>query len=168
MAEISEQNKPTFFTWLHTLPGWQFTLVLYLLRWAIVLPLGFLVQPFATSTDHVQVSSGDPVSFLLFGVLLDPLIETLLECSLVYIVLHSILRVSTYRVRPFVFCSAIAMVLLHPLTPVVSIFAFITGSFLAYVYAHFAPINHIRAIKHTAAFHMGINLVGWVLMLLQH
>jgi hypothetical protein len=149
------------------LPGWQFTLVLYLLRWAIVLPLGFLLEPFSTSSDNLHLQNADLKTFFITGVLLDPLVETVLECSLVYFLLHTVLGVATHRIRPFVFCAAMAMVLLHPLTPVVFIFAFITGSFLAYVYAHFALINHIRAIKHTTAFHAGINLVGWLLMWLQ-
>jgi hypothetical protein len=157
----------TFLARINRLPGWQFTLALYLLRWAIILPLGFLLQPFSTSADNIHLPNADLKAFFITGVLLDPLIETIVECSLVYFVLHSVLRVPTYRTRPFVFCSAMAMVLLHPLTPIVFLFAFITGSFLAYAYAHFAPINHIRAIKHTTAFHAGINLVGWVLMWLQ-
>jgi hypothetical protein len=130
-------------------------------------PLGFLLNPFATPADNIHLTNADLNNFLLTGVLLDPLFETIVECSLVYFVLHTVLGVATHRVRPFVFCSAMTMVLLHPLTPVVFVFAFITGCFLAYVYSHFAPINHIRAIKHTSAFHMGINLVGWLLMWLQ-
>ncbi|HEX4414337.1 MAG TPA: hypothetical protein VH107_11960 [Lacipirellulaceae bacterium] len=167
MSTATEPTKPGLLTRINRLPGWQFTLTLYLLRWAIVIPLGYLLNPTSSATDRAQLQNVDLTNFFLTGVLLDPLVETVVECSLVYIVLHSILRVSTQRVLPFVFCSAMAMVLLHPLTPIVFTFAFITGLFLAYVYAHFAPINHIRAIKHTAAFHAGINLVGWAMMWLQ-
>lgn len=68
----------------------------------------------------------------------------------------------TQRTWPFVVVSAAAMVLLHPLTPVVITFAFITGLFLAYVYEHFAPRSQFKAFFHTATFHAAINLVGWI------
>ena len=58
------------------------------------------------------------------------------------------------------------MVLLHPLTPVVITFAFVTGSFLAYVYAHFAPQSRFKAFLHTAVFHAAINVVGWTAILI--
>ena len=33
-----------FYQWLNGLPDWQFTGTLYLLRWAIILPLGLLLS----------------------------------------------------------------------------------------------------------------------------
>ena len=59
---------------------------LYLLRWAIILPLGFLLQPFSTSADNIHLPNADLKAFFITGVLLDPLIETIVECSLVYFV----------------------------------------------------------------------------------
>jgi hypothetical protein len=42
----------------------------------------------------------------------------------------------------------------------------VTGGFLGYTYAHFAPAGFTQAFLHTSAFHAGINLVGFILIAL--
>lgn len=155
----------TFAGWLNRQPGWRFTATLYLLRWAVVVPLAFLLSPFASSADQFQ-ASGDPWRYLIPFLVVAPVFETLIECSLPYWVLNRWLHVELRSPWRFVFVSAMAMVLLHPLTPAVVVMAFVTGAFLAYVYFHFAPHGFATAFTHTATFHAAINLVGWTMILI--
>jgi hypothetical protein len=152
---------------LNGLKDWQFTFVLYLLRWAIVLPLGLLLSLFANSGDGFKASSSDPWFYFLPFLVIAPPLETLIECTLPYLLMY---KGSGHRPKspwPFVIVSALIMVVLHSLTPIVITFAFITGAFLAYVYVHFAPQSQVKAFFHTALFHAGINLVGWTTLLIQ-
>jgi len=158
-------HASSFFRWLDGLPDWQFTATLYLLRWAIILPLAFLLSPITTSADEFQ-AEGDAWRYLIPFLLVAPTLETLIECSLPYWVINRLLRIKRGTPWPFVFISALLMVLLHPLTPFVMVMAFITGSFLAYVYFHFAVQGHFKAFLHTATFHAAINLVGWMMLLI--
>jgi hypothetical protein len=151
---------------LHRLPDWRFTGTLYLLRWAVILPLALVLWPFSSPGDAFH-GEGDPWRYLIPFLLLAPTLETLIECSLPYWVMHRVLRWKRRTPWPFVVVSATVMVLLHPLTPVVITFAFVTGSFLAYVYAHFARQSQVKAFLHTAVFHGGINIVGWSVMFIQ-
>ena len=164
MQPTSSSRVSSFLAWLDTLSDWRFTGTLYLLRWAVILPLALLLTPLATAADPFR-AEGDPWGYLLPFLIVAPTLETLIECSLPYWIMHRWLQVPTHSPWPFVSVSAMVMVLLHPLTPVVVVMAFITGSFLAYVYAHFAPRNHAKAFLHTAVFHAGINGVGWTMLL---
>ena len=125
---------------------------------------GAVLSPLSTAADSFQ-ADGDPWRYLLPFLVVAPTLETLIECGLPYWVMRRWLKVPTHSPWPFVSVSALVMVVLHPLTPVVIVMAFITGSFLAYVYAHFAPSSHAKAFLHTAVFHAGINLVGWTMLM---
>jgi hypothetical protein len=155
-----------FRVWLDSLPDWQFTGTLYLLRWAVVVPLGWMLSPLVTDADtfHFQ---GDVWGYLLPFLLLAPTLETLIECSLPHWGMYRLLNVERRSPWRFVFVSAMLMVALHPLHPIVILMAFITGSFLAYVYFHFAAQSGLKAFLHTAMFHSGINLVGWTILRMQ-
>lgn len=152
-----------FLEWLETRPDWQFTGTLYLVRWAIVLPLGWMLSPFITNAGTYQFE-GDVWGYLFPFLVVAPTLETLIECSLPHWIMYRVLKVNRRSSWRFVFVSAMLMVVLHPLQPIVILMAFITGSFLAYVYFHFAKESHLRAFLHTAVFHAGINLVGWMLL----
>jgi hypothetical protein len=162
----ARSSESSLWNRLNALRDWQFTLVLYLLRWAIILPLGFFLTPLGTSADTFQ-STGDPWGYLLPFLVVAPTLETLIECTLPYAAMYRLLKLRRRSPWPFVVVSATAMVLLHPLKPLVIVFAFITGSFLAFVYQHFAPRSHLTAFFHTAIFHAGINIVGWTAIFLQ-
>lgn len=166
MADKSSSKLSQFLTWLNILPAWQFTGTLYFLRWLVIVPVALVLSPF-TSSDAEFHGSGDPWQYFLPFLVVAPTLETLIECTLPYWVLSNVLNVRREPYWPFVFVSATAMVVLHPLLPTVIVFAFITGAFLAYVYAHFAPQSHFKAFLHTAVFHAGINLVGWTIILVQ-
>jgi hypothetical protein len=166
MAKPATIHAPPFFARINALPDWQFTGTLYLLRWAVLLPLTLALWPFSSRGDAFH-GEGDPSGYLIPFLIVAPTLETLIECSLPYWVMHRLLGWNRRTPWPFVVVSAMLMVLLHPLTPIVITFAFVTGSFLAYVYAHFAPQSHVQAFLHTAVFHAGINIIGWTMMFIQ-
>jgi CAAX prenyl protease-like protein len=167
MATSTPVSRSAFFVWLDGLSDQRFTVTLYLLRWVIVLPLGWLLSPLATSADTFKVSSADPWSLLLPFLVVAPVLETLFECTVPYTLMHKLRGRQPQSPWPFVVMAALAMVVLHPLTPIVMTFAFITGAFLAYAYGHFASQSQLKAFLHTAVFHAGINIVGWTGILLQ-
>jgi hypothetical protein len=154
-----------FFEWLGKVPDWRFTGTLYLLRWAIVVPLGWMLSPFITDADTFQFE-GNVWTYLLPFLIVAPTLETLIECSLPHWIMYRLLKINRQSPWPFVFVSAALMVVLHPWQPIVILMASITGSFLAYVYFHFAALSGFKAFLHTAVFHAGINLVGWTLLLM--
>jgi hypothetical protein len=163
MNRPASSDESTILSWLNGLPDVLFTVTLYLIRWAIVLPLSLLLSPVATSADRAQ-TAGDPLLSLAGFLIFAPVLETLIECALPYWIMRRIFGWSRRSFMPFVLVSACVMVILHPLSHIVSTFAFITGSFLAYVYAHFAPGSQWKAFVHTAAFHAAINAVGWMMI----
>jgi hypothetical protein len=155
----------SFGAWLNSLPDWKFTATLFALRWLIILPLAALLSPWTSDADAFRAEGG-PWRYLIPFLVVAPTLETLIECTLPYWLLHGWLKLSRRSVWPFVVVSATVMVLLHPLTPMVAVMAFITGAFLAYVYAHFAPQGGVKAFLHTAVFHAAINLVGFTMILI--
>jgi hypothetical protein len=163
MHDAKPSRASSFGGWLNALPDWQFTATLYLLRWAVILPLAIILSPFSSPTDEFE-AHGSPLSYLIPFLVAAPVIETLIECSVPYLVMHGVLRLPRRSPWPFVLVSAVLMVVLHPITPNVVVFAFVTGGFLAYVYAHFAAQSQLKAILHTAVYHAAINLVGWTMM----
>lgn len=154
---------------LDALPPVRFTVALYLLRWLAIAPLMIMLPSDASSetmerlrTMHVL----DAAVGLLIGA---PLFETLIECLLPYLVLQLALRRTRYagcrRHWPFIALSALIMVAVHPLEPRTITATAITGSFLAYTFAHFAPTSRGRAFLATSVFHAAINLVGFAKVL---
>ena len=165
MPPTTPSRASAFLAWLEALSDWQFSGALYLLRWAIVLPLGLILSPLSSSADTFQ-PEGNPWRYLIPFLVVAPAIETLIECSVPYWVMYGMLNRQRRSPAPFVVVSASIMVLLHPLTPVVMAMAFITGAFLAYVYFHFAAQGHLKAFFHTAVFHSAINVIGWTMILI--
>ena len=60
MENSPPPTRSPFFVWLDGLSDQRFTLFLYLLRWAIVVPLGWLLWPFTTPADTFKMPSADP------------------------------------------------------------------------------------------------------------
>lgn len=149
---------------LNRLSPWAFTGSLYLLRWAIIVPLAALLRLLGQSGGRTV--HADPVIELLGGVLLSPLVETVIECVIPYWSMRKMLGTSVER-RPWIFVvtSATMMTLSHMSAwPAAIVPSFVTGSFLAYTYGHLAASKSGTALLHTWTFHAAINIVGWVFM----
>lgn len=143
--------------------AWLFTGILWLLRWAIILPLNWIVSLISSTGGSESIALPDnAILVAVLMVVVSPLAETLLECSLPYWVLGRFSK----PVRPWLFVtvSASLMALLHMISVMVVVNALITGAFIAFVYAQHAPRRHSTAILHAFAFHGAINLVGWVML----
>jgi hypothetical protein len=150
---------------LDSLSPWAFTGSLYLARWLIILPVAFAGQWLGAAKGGARFDA--PVMTLLFGFLvLAPLFETVLECAAPYWLMRKAGLVAAGR-RPwgFVVVSALLMALLHlDAWPAALLPSLVTGGFLAYTYGHFAPQGGGTALGHTAVFHAGINIIGWLLI----
>ncbi|MHC4215206.1 MAG: hypothetical protein ACYSWP_17735 [Planctomycetota bacterium] len=115
-----------------------------------------------------KLSRLNPVLLFSYIVILGPLLETLIECSLPYFVLSMLNRKKGgLQIRPwlFIFISAMLMVVTHPIQAVVG--TFITGAFLAYCYAHFAFRSFGYAVLYTTGFHAAINYIGWTILVFE-
>ena len=148
----------------HDLSAWKVTAVLWGVRWAVILPLDFIVAELApqASRDAAATNlSGNLLWLLLILVLAGPLIETLIECSLPYLALSKIARPMSRGL--FLFVSAAVVAVLHLVSWLAVVNAFITGAFIDW-YA-LRQRGHGSAILHATAFHSAINLVGWVMLL---
>ncbi|MGA2035049.1 MAG: hypothetical protein ABSG68_22600 [Thermoguttaceae bacterium] len=146
--------------------------ILYVVRWIVLVPLGWLVDlmfaPAQISDASISIGEMNPLAFFLVAVVIDPPLETVVECALPYSVISWIRNYRQKRPKRcwgYVAISACVMAVLHPVIAALP-FSLITGAFLAYCYAHFAPISTWRAIFATAAFHAAINLVGWVTLVI--
>lgn len=154
--------------WLDSRAAWQFLGILYIVRWWFIVPYmiaeKFLFTDAQISAASLPELSGiSPVILFAIIVILDPLLETLVECSLPFLALSLIHRKKgKLSARPwlFVILSAMLMVILHPMLAAV-VPSFVTGLFLAYCYGHFAVRNFGSALMYTTAFHAAINIVGW-------
>src|SRR5437868_983845 len=58
----------------------------------------------------------------------------------------------------------VVMGVLHLVSWLAVVNAFITGAFIAYVYGYAHRRGHGPAILHATAFHAAINLVGWIML----
>ena len=160
--------------WIDGRSPWQFVGILYGARWVALAPIMafshfvFTQSQQSTASMPQEWSHGSPVGLFLGLVVIPPLLETLVECSLPYWI---IARVRNYRLnRPkhswgFVAVSACVMAALHPMVAAL-LPALVTGAFLAYCYAHFAPTGIWKAILATGVFHGAINMVGWTMLVL--
>jgi len=147
------------------LSPWIFTGCLYLVRWIVVVPIGYAVCQLGGS-NNAATFTGSPMSLLLGFIFLAPLSETLIECAVPYWLMSKAGR-NRLGERPwaFVVVSALLMALLHVgAWPSAILPSLVTGSFLAYTYGHFATSGTGWAILHTCVFHAGINMVGWLLL----
>ena len=151
--------------WLDGLRPVPFTGVLYLLRWAVLVPLMVLVNAVAGAGSENEgvaemLAEVDADELALQLLLAAPVFETAVECTGLYLLLRLLLRrrqdLSWKRPWFFVACAALAMVLLHPLQWQVILPTAITGSFLGYTYGHFATRSHLAAFAATALFHAGM------------
>jgi hypothetical protein len=142
---------------------WGFTGTLYCVRWFIILPIAFMVDLiFPSSKATLQ---GAQVN-ILGGLLIAPVLETLLECAAPYWFMRKLGYIPTNkRAWVFVSVSGLLMALLHAgAWPAAILPSFMTGGFLAYTYAHFAPMGFAQAFTHTSAFHAAINIIGCILI----
>jgi len=162
-----------WFNWLDSKPAWQFLSILYALRWLLLTPY-MIAEEFIIADDQVWIDMSsklaeiNPALLFLLVVVISPLLETLVECSLPFFVLSWIHRKKgRLPTRPwlFVIISAILMTLLHPVMAAV-VPAFISGAYLAYCYSHFAPRGLRYAVIYTTAFHGAVNIVGWITIVL--
>ena len=160
--------------WLDQRPALQFVTILYVARWLALVPVMVLSSFVFTEAQRTAASipeawtKGTPVGLLLGLVVVPPLLETLLECSVPYWIVSWVRgyrRKRPKRCWGFVAISACAMALLHPM-PAAVLPSLITGIFLAYCYAHFAAGGTGRAIIVTAVFHGAINMVGWTMIVI--
>lgn len=145
------------------LPPWQFTATLWVTRWPIVLPAAWLSSVlFPSSSSDVQLNGVTAFGALVIA----PVLETAIECALPYWAMNKLGAIkSSQRPWGFIAVSAALMALLHLAAwPAAILPSLITGAFLAYVYAHFAPTNLRQAFLHTVIFHAAINVVGLTLM----
>jgi hypothetical protein len=150
----------------------QFVAILYAARWVALAPV-MVVSHFLLTEGQKQASGmpeewsqGNPLGLFIGLVLVPPVLETLLECSLPYWVFSKVRGYRHHRPRRcwgFIVTSASIMVLLHPMLEAI-LPSFITGAFLAYCYAHFAPAGVGKAILATSMFHAAVNLVGWTML----
>jgi hypothetical protein len=151
--------------WVDGLTPWRFTAVLYLTRWPVVLPLGFALNLLGCTSG--RIAPGPAGLELIIGVVLDPLVETLVECALPYWLMRKTRQTpSPGRWWSFILTSAVIMTVLHVgAWPGAILPSMVTGIFLAYTYGHFAATRPGRALLHTWAFHACINIVGFSMML---
>ncbi len=152
---------------LDHLSPWAFTGSLYLLRWVVILPVSYAVAAVGVPGGKANFK-GAALTLLTGFIFIAPIMETLVECTLPYWLLGR-LGWSPGNRRPwlFVILSAWIMAVLHLSAWPAALFpSLITGGFLAYTYGHFAPLNQAQAFLHTWAFHAGINIVGWTMLML--
>lgn len=171
---MDEQSKGNLLDWLDRRKAWQFLAILYMARWVALAPI-LALTPFLFTRGRVsaatvpeQWSEFTPLGLLLGVVIVPPLLETLLECSLPYWIVswaRDYRRRRPKRCWGFVAISACLMGVLHPI-PGAIIPALVTGVFLAYCYVRFAATSIWQAILATWAFHAAINLVGWTLLVM--
>ena len=167
-------NPPPWRSWLDrldTLPAWQFLLVLYVARWGILLPF-LMLSPLLFNSSQLENATleSDPTAnaamIFVAIVVLAPFLETLVECAIPYAIFA---KIRNYRCNPpqrpwgFIVVSASIMALAHPMAAALAP-AFITGFFLAYCYAHFAPYRILYGIAATVGFHAAINIIGWTML----
>jgi hypothetical protein len=135
---------PGCLDWLDRQRDGIFWSVLYLVRWPVIIPVSFvqglLVAGVLGGRDAWKPEVGGAA--LLVPIILPPILETLIECTLPYWILKRLGRIASARPWTFILISASMMALLH--FPVAVSCAFVTGMFLAYCYGHFAIRGHDR------------------------
>ena len=142
--------------------------IIYIVRWCLIVPYMIASKFLFTDAQISEASLSklqemNPIKLFAGIVVIYPLLETLLECSLPFFLISVIHRKKgKLPARPwlFIIISALLMVLLHPMLAAI-LPSLITGFFLAYCYAHFANRNFGSALLYTSAFHAAINIVGW-------
>ena len=171
---MEKRSADDILDWIDDRSAWQFVTILYAARWVALVPIMALSHFVFTQSQKSAASipeewtKGSPLGLFLGLVVIPPLLETLVECSLRYWVIS---RIRDYRTnRPkrcwgFIAVSACVMTVLHPILAAL-LPAFITGAFLAYCYAHFASSSIWRAVLATTLFHGAINFVGWSMIVL--
>jgi hypothetical protein len=154
--------------WLDARGPLQFFALLYIARWVVIVPMAALSHRFLDTSDQERVwewlTAKDAAALAFHLLLRSPLIETLIECVLPYLIITRIQKRWVRRPWGFIVASGFVMALMHPMLFALP-FAFVTGVFLAYCYAHFAIHSTWRAFAATAAFHAAINVVGLTMIL---
>jgi hypothetical protein len=159
--------------WLDQRNAWQFVGILYLARWVVLVPVGVLIYFVFSPAQQAAAAmpkewrAGAPLGLFLGLVVIPPVFETLVECTLPYWIVSQIRNYRRSRPKRcwgFIALSAGMMGMLHPIPAAVPA-ALITGVFLAYCYAHFAAKGIGKALLATAVFHAAINFVGWTILM---
>ena len=109
--------------WLDSKKGWQFVGIIYIVRWCLIVPYMIASKFLFTEAQISQASMSqlrdvNPIILFLALVIISPLLETLLECSLPFFIISVINRKKgKLPPRPwsFIIISALLMVLLHPI-----------------------------------------------------
>lgn len=159
--------------WLDSRSSWQFLSILYTVRWIVIVPYMIAARFLFTdaqlsAADVSKLSDIEPALLFATIVIIGPLLETLVECSLPFLLLSYLQRnKGKPAARPwlFVVISALLMVVFHPMLAAI-VPSFITGVFLAYCYAHFASRGFGCVLLCTTGFHGAINVVGWTMIVL--
>jgi hypothetical protein len=145
--------------WLDRQPGLVFWVVLYLVRWPVIIPVSWFQGWLASLFLRAHELDG-PLQPHLSMLIVPPLLETFIECTLPYWILSRLGKIPVGRPWGFIVLSGGLMALLH--FPYALPCGFVTGVFLAYGYAHFAPRSQGLAFAATALFHAAINAAGFV------
>jgi hypothetical protein len=158
-----------FLDWLDRQNGVVFFIVLWLVRWPLVLPVAGLQQLLAQAlggTSEVEFDGNQYALVMIFFsfVIFAPVIETLVECTLPYAIMMRGGRPRPPRPWRFILVSALVMAVLH--LPYAFPAGFVTGAFIAYCYGHFAPQGQPKAFFVAAAYHAAINITGFAMLLL--
>jgi len=167
-SDSSEDSSPrprSVFDRIESLNDWVFLAFLYAAQSLLVLPYSLTASAGAESADEsaAWLLEYHPVIVFLYLVLLGPLLETLVECTVSYKMMSWLFWGRKKRPRHpwgFIAFSAGIMAASHPgwaaIYPSLA-----TGALLAYAYARFARRSHWAAIGYTTLFHASINVVGW-------
>ena len=163
----STQVFQKWLDWIDEQNSWRFILILYLLRWLIIIPTAFIngwLFPNQGDNALQDFANLNVLRIFLAMLIFNPLIETIVECSLPYWIFHK-LGFASKRPWLFIFVSATLMAVLHQ-TLGTLLPSLITGVFLAYTYGHFSLQSQIKATALTLLFHSCINLVGFTAIVL--
>jgi hypothetical protein len=163
-----------YLDWVDNKTRWQFLAIQYTVRWIILLPIILFDSLFPAAAEKasipLQAYNTNPVWLFALLVIISPLLETLIECSLPYAVISFFKRKEgklPRRAWSFIITSAFVMVILHlSYGPAVLLPSLITGIFLAYTYSHFAADSLRYAFGAAVIFHSSINIVGFIIIIL--
>jgi len=171
---MSKDSNNRLLDWCDRRNALQFLGILYAVRWICLAPL-LALSHFVFTNEQVASASVTEAPqemnlwiLLLQFVIVAPLLETLVECSLPYLIISRIRKYQQNRPKRswgFIAISACTMALLHPVLAAIPP-SLITGAFLAYCYAHFAEKSIPQAILATIGFHGAINIVGWTMLVM--
>lgn len=157
-----------FFDWLDRQNVLVFFMVLWFIRWPIVLPVAslqeFLARALGGTSEMDYNIPKAPLVLFFFIVIFAPLVETLIECTIPYVIMMWGEHPRPPRPWKFIVVSALVMAVLH--LPYAFPAGFVTGGFIAYCYGHFAPKGQPGAFLAASGYHAAINVTGFTMLML--